>query len=495
VRHFVVPQSSRKAILVGTVAILGAVFAAFGLLIRYWPFTEDRVRSELGDATSSQVRIGSFQHKYFPPGCVASDVAFQRAGSNAQLISVRRLSITSSVQGLFRHRVNVRAEGARVVFSPKDAAPSNTSQSQTVVDELTADDAVLEVPRRKSNLKFTFRKFSIRNLGSRGQITFVADFDNPLPRGALRTSGKFGPWNPAHPEQTAVSGKYSLQRADFGVFDGLGGFLSSEGEFSGAFKNIEVQGSTDMPGFELTSTGHRLPLSTKFNALVDATSGNVLLRRVQAKLGKTEIDATGTIARQPGQHRIAQVQLDCERGTIDDVFYLFVRKKSPLSGGVAFSMKVQLPAGEAPFLKRVKLESNFRIQDARFTNPETQEKINNLSQKADDHADQNALALSDLTGEVRLEHGLARFSDLSMQDPGASAKLAGTYDLTGEKIDMHGRLRTTKGLSNGTHGMKKAVLKIIGPFFKKNPKESEAPIKISGTYHHPAFGLDVPRKM
>jgi hypothetical protein len=56
-------------------------------------------------------------------------------------------------------------------------------------------------------------------------------------------------------------------------------------------------------------------------------------------------------------------------------------------------------------------------------------------------------------------------------------------------------LGTTKNLWNRTHGMKKAVLKIIGAFFKKNPKESEAPIKISGTYHHPAFGLDVPRKM
>jgi hypothetical protein len=35
---------------------------------------------------------------------------------------------------------------------------------------------------------------------------------------------------------------------------------------------------------------------------------------------------------------------------------------------------------------------------------------------------------------------------------------------------------------------------VLNPFFKRKPKGSEAPVKITGTYEHPSFGLDLQGK-
>jgi hypothetical protein len=101
--------------------------------------------------------------------------------------------------------------------------------------------------------------------------------------------------------------------------------------------------------------------------------------------------------------------------------------------------------------------------------------------------------LSDLKGHVLLKDGTARFSDLSFTVPGAEAHVQGTYNLITEKIDLHGTLRTDAEVSKTTHGVKALLLKFLDPFLKKKPLGYIAPIKITGTYGHPAFGLDLDR--
>jgi hypothetical protein len=67
----------------------------------------------------------------------------------------------------------------------------------------------------------------------------------------------------------------------------------------------------------------------------------------------------------------------------------------------------------------------------------------------------------------------------------------GTYSLITHRIDLHGQLRVDTKISNTTSGTKAMLLKMMDPFFKKKRKGEVLPVRISGTYEHPSFGLDL----
>jgi hypothetical protein len=71
------------------------------------------------------------------------------------------------------------------------------------------------------------------------------------------------------------------------------------------------------------------------------------------------------------------------------------------------------------------------------------------------------------------------------------AQIRGTYNLISEKIDFHGTLKTEAEISKTTHGIKSMMLKVLDPLFKSKPNGYLAPVKITGTYDHPEFGLDL----
>jgi hypothetical protein len=103
----------------------------------------------------------------------------------------------------------------------------------------------------------------------------------------------------------------------------------------------------------------------------------------------------------------------------------------------------------------------------------------------------SVLCQIDLAGQVALEDHAARFSDLSFGVPGAVSRLHGTYNLISHKIDLRGQLKVNTKISNTTSGAKAILLKMMGPFFKKKRKGEVLPVRISGTYEHPSFGLDL----
>ncbi len=147
----------------------------------------------------------------------------------------------------------------------------------------------------------------------------------------------------------------------------------------------------------------------------------------------------------------------------------------------------------------MELQGDFGIDAGSFTKSDTQQGVNSLSQGAlgeknhktenDDSDPRNVL--SDLKGHVLLKNGIATFSNLSFGVPGALAQMRGTYDLISEKIDLHGTLKTEAEVSKTTHGIKSLMLKVLDPFFKNKPDGYLAPVKITGTYDHPEFGLDL----
>jgi hypothetical protein len=489
------PTQSRRPIkrIAGIVLVVVLCVATAGaVLVRhFWPFTESSVRARLGESAAASVKFGSFHEKYFPPGCIIENVVFQRGNSGPSLISIRRLTISSNIVGLLRHHISLlQGEGVHVTLGRSDFSAQRSSRQQTTIDTLVADDAVLDVHRKAQPMRFVFHKFQLQNLGGSGSTKFAVVFDNPMPAGLIQTSGQFGPWNSSDPVGTPVSGTYVLSNANLAVFNSIGGLVSSEGKFKGTLKQMEVEGSTTTPEFEVAYTQHKLPLKTKFKAMVNGRNGEIILQSVKASFGRDQIDAHGRIGRQANGKRAAVIELNCGRGRIEDTFYPFIKSpKSPLVGNVAFQMHVVIPSGKERFLKKIEIQSDFRIQDARFTNPQTQSRLSKISERPDQkQADDNTLA--DLSGNVRLLHGIAQFSQLSAREGDASAWFRGNYDLTNEQVNMHGQLTTEASLGKTTSGIKAVFAKALEPLFKKGKHQKVVPVRISGTYRNPSFGLD-----
>jgi hypothetical protein len=502
---------SRGFILPAAFVTAGVLLAAVVFLAARWPFRREAVLKDLQDASLSRLDVGVFHGTYFPrPGCVLEQVTFQHnpKPGTPPLITIERVRIEGTFFGLFtKHVKRIRAEGMRILIPPRgsDEHFQAPQRSTFVIDDLVADGATLEVASHEADkqpLKFSFHNFVLSDVGSDGPASFHARLSNPEPPGEITTAGKFGPWNTNDVGKTAVSGEYLFQQADLGVFQGIAGLLSSSGRFSGALDRVEVQGLTDTPRFTVTSSSHQVQLRTEFNAVVNSENGDTFLQRVVATFWKTTVWSEGSVVGTGEQQgKAASVDLAAKDGRIQDILLLFARsQRAPMAGIVSFHAKVSLLPGKRPFLQKVELQGDFGIDAGSFTKPDTQEGVNHLSKGARGEDDRHKTekddydpetVLSDLKGHVLLKDGTARFSNLSFSVPGALAQMHGTYSLLTQKIDLHGTLKTDSEPSDATHGMKALMLKVLDPFFKKKHVGYIMPVKITGTYEHPSFGLDL----
>ena len=489
--------SARKWIVVIVVAAF-VIGAAAVYTVPTFVFSRQNVAQALGDAVSGEARFDSFHNVYFPhPGCVAEGVTIRRSTDvRAPLIAASKLIIVGNYSTIFsKHVAVMKAEGLQITPSGGQW-PESRSKSSIVIDRFVADDAVLEADGSR-NLRFLVHHFAIGDLGSKAPMVFEVHLSNPLPPGEITAGGKLGPWHPQHGD-TAVEGSYSFRNADLGAIQGIGGILSSDGNFKGTIDNLDVTGTTDTPEFEVKTNQHRFPLSTSFQAKVNAANGDVILKHVTAKLRETELAVQGTVLPDPQQHRrTAALDVHAQNGRIQDVLFPFVNaRRSPLNGETSWRAHIVLPSGHEPFRRRVSLEGDFGITDARFTNPRMQANLDKASVSArgkpedDDPAD----VLSDLKGHVALKDGTATFSHLSFAVPGALAQLHGTYNLVNKRVDLHGIVQMQAKVSDATTGVKSFLLKALSPFIKKNKPASPLPVAITGTYDHPQYSISITKK-
>ena len=492
-----------------TLCGLGVGLAAVFLLVFFWPFRLDAVTKELEDESDSKVIAGAFHATYFPhPGCVLDQVTFQHNPKSGAppLITAKRISIQGSFTGIFaRHVRLIVVEGMHILVPPLGSEPFKTpKRSSVVVDYLVADGTILEVASRQAGtppLRFTFRGFTINDVGGSAPAVFKATFSNPEPPGEITTTGKFGRWNAEEVGKTAVSGDYAFEHADLSAFPGISGLMTSSGKYSGSLARIEVEGETDVPLFAATRSSHHTELRTQFHAVVNAENGDVFLQNVNANFRQTTILTQGSVAGETGQPgKTTSLTIASKDGRIQDLLLLFTKSpQAPMSGTVSFNAKAFVPPGKNPFLTKLEMQGDFGIDAGSFTKSDTQQGVNSLShgalgeknQKTNDDDSDPRNVLSDLKGHVLLKNGIATFSNLSFGVPGALAQMRGTYDLISEKIDLHGTLKTEAEVSKTTHGIKSLMLKVLDPFFKNKPDGYLAPVKITGTYDHPEFGLDL----
>ncbi len=465
-----------------------------------WPFEQKSVIQNLQEAADSQVKVRAFHRTYFPyPGCILEGVVFQHQEGSESLMTVEKLTIRGTYWGTLRRQVSlIQAEGLHIFIPAFGSGQHFHSERSTItVGEMVANGATLEFAAREPGarpLRFDIREASLRDVGWNGPFTYRLKVHNPEPPGEVTTTGKFGLWNENDPAQTPISGEYRFERADLSVYQGISGLLSSAGKYAGKLDHIDISGATDTPDFEVKSGGHPVHLKAEFSTFVDAMHGDTFLNRVDAHFRNTHVVAEGSVAGSAiRKGKVALLRLSARNGRIEDLLGLFVKKdRPPMSGVVSLQAKVEIPSGPTPFLKKVKLRGTFGIDNGEFSQPLTQQGVNQLSAGAlgEKNTDDPETVLTDLTGQVTLDNGVASFVDLSFGIPGAHARMHGTYGLIDEKIDLHGQMRVDSKISNTTSGAKALLLKIMDPFFKKRKKGEVLPVRISGTYDKPSFGLD-----
>jgi hypothetical protein len=498
------PTKPRKPWLWIAVACGTLLAVLLSYLALAWPFTQANVIKELQEATSSSVHVGKFTKTFFPhPGCIVEEVIFQRGTDPGRQVvtTVKKITMQASLVGMLtKHLALVRLDNARAVYPAFGTGPDwKPAQSDIVIDQLLAVGGLLEFARRdphEPHIKFFVPEFTGHHLAAHDPMKFEVRIENPTPPGEINAQGTFGPWKLDQLTATPVSGNYTYRNADLGMFAGIRGTLSSDGQFTGALDSIAVEGTISTPNFAVRGSTHQVNLKSQFHAEVDATNGDVTLHQVWATLLHTTVSSRGSIASHPNRDgKTANLDLAIRDGHIQDLLLMFIsEKQAPINGVVSLSAKSTIPPGEKPFLQRIEMAGDFGIKGGVFTKQTTQSDLNKLSAAAQGEGDQQddpERAVSDLEGRVIVKNGIATFSDLSFHVPGALAKLHGTFDLSTQRVDLKGVLLMKAKLPQATSGIKSFLLKALDPFLKKNRVGgAKVPVSITGTYQHPVYRAD-----
>jgi hypothetical protein len=502
-------------ILSGIAALVAALAITFVLSVPIRSDTlKERVIALLSDELESEVSIETLEGRLFPRVSVSGGgVVIRQKGRTdvPPLITIERFEIRGSLRDLFkepRHVSEVRLQGLEVKIPPgdgdendrrTDGEPGTAMRKlgQVVIDRFEAPNTVVTlIPRRagKPPKVFTVHHLVMDSVGIDQTIPYIATLTNPVPKGEIETSGKFGPWNVAHPARTPVTGNYLFANADLDTIDGLDGVLRSTGEFSGPLNRIAVEGITETPDFQVDIAGSPVPLTTRFSAVVDGSDGDTYLKTVEAKFLDTELTASGAVIGFEGV-RGRQVELDANihSGRIEDVLKLAINsEKPPLVGAIQLQARLVIPADPKKVIDKLKLHGDFGLTKARFTDPGVQTKLVGLSRRGQGiRSEAVDNVLSNLRGRIILENGTARFPRLTFSVPGAEVALAGRYAIRQETLDFRGRLSLQAPLSRAVGGVGGFFLKAFDRFFRKPGAGTVLPIRIQGTRKAPKFGLDL----
>jgi hypothetical protein len=500
---------------------LGGTAVALRLVIdRAEPILRARIVETLSNRFGSKVELASF-HISFIDGIEvsgdgvkvfgATDPNPYEAGMQA-LISLQEFRFHTSLRSLFRspmHVETVYVKGLVINIPPKKdrgemkKIGSGAPHLSITVGKFVCQDTKLLINTSKPGkppLEFAISNVTMTDIGPQ-PLQFEATLVNPKPVGDIQSSGQFGPWQQDNPRDTPVQGEYSFSNADLSTIKGIGGMLSSTGQYSGTLGNIAVQGKTETPDFRVAYSEHPVALHTEFHAVVDGTSGDTYLQPVSATFLHTALTARGSVVRMTTS-KGHDIELDVVLGEarVEDLLRLGLHTDPPImSGPVQMKTSLSLVPGDAGVADRLKLAGTFHVLNARFANEKVQGKIDSLSLRSqgkpkEAQAHTQPDVPTDLQGVFALNDGLLSFSSLHFLIPGTLVEMTGNYSLDGQTFDFHGTARLDAKVSQMTTGWKSILLKPIDPFFRKDGAGTEVPIRITGTESEPHFGLDFGHK-
>jgi hypothetical protein len=382
------------------VAVLVLLCVGGIILVFHWPFSAQNITQAIQEDWPGKITVQRFHRTYFPhPGCVLENIALTRGSTSSDtlLVVIQKVTIAANYHDLLirsGYVSTVLLEGLKISIpsekpqdQPKPQRASNSINSSVRLGEVSTKDAVLEIARDGDDpLRFEIHRLTLKSISNSSPMSYDLAMRNAQPPGEIQSRGKLGPLDTHHLDNIALSGSYTFDQADLGVFGGIAGTLSAKGEFHGVLGKIETQGTTDTPNFEVTRSKHPVLLKTKFTATVDGTGGDTILHSVDAFFLRTAAHVEGSIAGKHGQPgKTATLNITVRDGHIDDVLRLVVKEsKPPMKGAINFHTRVVWASGTHPFIKKVALQGEFEIAHAQWENADRQARLNELSQREEE---------------------------------------------------------------------------------------------------------------
>jgi hypothetical protein len=439
----------------------------------------------------------------------------KRGSANvAPLFSIRKFDGDVDLDSLFHGPVlvsHVSVDGMEIQIPPRSARPPSASIAEPAgaqgasppaviiqkIDIQHASLTLLPKDAQKLPLRFEIQSLRLELAGTGGGMEYDAYLTNAKPPGKIHSSGTFGPWRSREPGDTPIAGDYLFENADLGVFHGIAGTLRSSGRFEGRLSTLTVRGQASVPNFQLRRAGNPVPLTARFELLVDAINGNTILKPVSAALGSTNFTTSGGIIKhEANQPRAINLDLNIPNGEMRDVLSLAMKPAPFMEGRLALQTKVDIPPLAGGVLEKLVLDGRFEVLDGKFHHSTMQAQLDGLSRRALGHpenqdADQ---AITRMTGAFHLENASIHFSQLSFGIPGANLDLAGEYNLDSDAVDFAGTIKLQATISQMVTGWKSRVLRPLDPFFEKEGAGTFLRIRVNGTSKSPKLGLDLSRK-
>ena len=387
------------------------------------------------------------------------------------------------------------------LFGQQSGAGPQREKVALIVGDLRCTNVKLVIETSKPGkdpLEFDIQSLNLQDVGEGRPFAYEAELTNPKPVGQIHARGHFGPWDSDDPRSTALDGLYDFDHADLNTIKGLGGILSSRGQFAGVLDHLTIDGETDTPDFSLDVSEHAMPLHTVFHAYVDGTTGDTTLDPVRARLLNSAFVARGTVQRVRGRGHDIALNVDVPNARMQDFLRLGTKTTPPLMNGVlTMKAKLHVPPGQERVARKLELAGNFKLTEVRFNNPKVQDQVDGLSARAmgrpgdvrEASTDRQAQVQSGMSARFSLARGLMLVNDLHYQIPGATVLLNGAYTMDGNVFEFKGHVRTDATASQMVGGWKGMLLKPADRFFKKDGAGLELPIAISGTQGDVRVGL------
>lgn len=523
-------MTPRRTRWIAVAAVAGLLVVAFVSLALRIPFSSERLRTRvvatLADRLDAEVELGELTLHVFPRlHAVGTGLAIHHKGRRdvPPLISAEHFTVDADLLGLWRrHVAHVRLDGLQIQVPPgnhHDDDPENEAKKdakslpignsnaghvaagrQVVIDVVEAPEAaVIIIPRNPEKPPKTWylHTLLVHSVSANTTMPFEALLTNGVPPGQIATEGSFGPWHRDDPGHTPVNGAFTFKNADLSVFKGISGILSAKGTYEGRLETIDVHGETDTPDFMVNISGHKVPLRTKYHAIVDGTNGDTTLEQIDASFLNTALVARGGVYNIKGvKGRRVTLDIAMDQARLEDVMTLAVKTPhSPMTGALRLGTKFDLPPGDQDVVDKLRLDGDFAIGGGRFTDADVQRKINEMSVRALGRSGGGEAApkvASDFSGRFALGGGVLALERLTFNIPGAVVELKGQYALQRETLAFIGNLFMDAKVSEATTGWKSVLLKVVDPIFRKNG-QTVIPLKINGTRSDPSFGMDVRR--